>query len=482
MADVDKVTPQEFAKRLKEKYPQYANVEDDRLVQAVLSKYPEYRDHLIGVDTVKTGTISGPPKGIAAVKSKAYTGLDRAENFVGENLPTIGGVLGGVVGLAGGPAGAVTGATLGGAAGRAAGQLREFSKGKVQPSSKDAAIDIGIEGAKQGAMEAGGQLVGTVAKLLKPASREALMGRAMNAATAERNMRPLIREATDELDKTVAMSKVKTPFGGIAEKNVPQTVGDFKRVIEVSQKRLDNEFNIALNPIAGQRTVPVDVANAIKGKITPAMANTPEGLAESRALRNKALQFENKEWTYQQLNDERMRTTARLNAYYKQLSSGNPSMRVHADIAGDKAAEDALKDMLYKKVGQSSGKGQAYIESLKRKQGAMIEMNRQMEKEIERLSNLSLQREGSSFLEKAHVAGYAHPSNLKAGGVTRISPSAFIDPEKAANKAVTKAFAHPSARTAANKTLGVAGAKDMRWIYSMPMRYLFMAKGEEDSQ
>lgn len=40
------VTPQEFAKKIKEKYPQYADVEDSVLVEKILEKYPQYKDQI----------------------------------------------------------------------------------------------------------------------------------------------------------------------------------------------------------------------------------------------------------------------------------------------------------------------------------------------------------------------------------------------------------------------------------------------------
>lgn len=41
-----KVTPQEFAKRTKEKYPEYKDVPDDVLVQKMVEKYPEYKNKI----------------------------------------------------------------------------------------------------------------------------------------------------------------------------------------------------------------------------------------------------------------------------------------------------------------------------------------------------------------------------------------------------------------------------------------------------
>jgi hypothetical protein len=39
-----KLTPAQFAEKLKAKYPQYANIDDVTLVDKVLQKYPQYGD------------------------------------------------------------------------------------------------------------------------------------------------------------------------------------------------------------------------------------------------------------------------------------------------------------------------------------------------------------------------------------------------------------------------------------------------------
>jgi len=41
---IKKLTTQEFAAKIKEKYPSYKDVEDSTLVSKMLEKYPEYSD------------------------------------------------------------------------------------------------------------------------------------------------------------------------------------------------------------------------------------------------------------------------------------------------------------------------------------------------------------------------------------------------------------------------------------------------------
>jgi hypothetical protein len=99
--------------------------------------------------------------------------LNNAVDYGSNLLPAAGGLTGGTVGAAAGPVTAVGGAALGGAAGESARQLVRRAMGwEVPQTSMDAAKDIGVEGAKQGAYEAGGRIVGALGKGLAPKMAE----------------------------------------------------------------------------------------------------------------------------------------------------------------------------------------------------------------------------------------------------------------------------------------------------------------------
>lgn len=103
-------------------------------------------------------------------KASARTWTDTAVDA----LPMAGGALGGIVGGIGGTVaglgvggvpGAIGGATLGGAFGEAGKQLVNRARGQAAPPTMtDAALDIGKEGAIQGAMEGAGQAAMPVVK------------------------------------------------------------------------------------------------------------------------------------------------------------------------------------------------------------------------------------------------------------------------------------------------------------------------------
>jgi len=103
----DKLTASEFAARIKEKYPEYADIDDKELTQKVISKYPEYRDQVdLGIE------LSDVAKGGAAFAA------DIAISEVGRSagIPigaTAGAAIGSVVPVVGTTIGAGVGALLG---------------------------------------------------------------------------------------------------------------------------------------------------------------------------------------------------------------------------------------------------------------------------------------------------------------------------------------------------------------------------------
>lgn len=80
------MTPQDFAAKIKQKYPQYKNVEDIELANRIITKYPEYKDKVdfgMGVQTdtsaqpEQSGAIAGFAKGIGESALGALHGVGR---------------------------------------------------------------------------------------------------------------------------------------------------------------------------------------------------------------------------------------------------------------------------------------------------------------------------------------------------------------------------------------------------------------------
>jgi hypothetical protein len=76
MPDGTQYTPQEFAARIKTKYPAYASIPDDQLVEKVTAKYPQYKAQIkqqagTPIDTKAQGTISAQPSTYEKIKAGA---------------------------------------------------------------------------------------------------------------------------------------------------------------------------------------------------------------------------------------------------------------------------------------------------------------------------------------------------------------------------------------------------------------------------
>ena len=137
----------------------YADIAQDD-PYADIAQAPPLKPHL-GASTDYSNTSAN--EFYENLPSKALSVVKAVPGFIKENLPAVGGVGYGIAGgLVGGPVGAVAGAVLGGGAGEAGKQLINTTQGKGPKTSAEAAEDIAGEGAKQGAYELGGQLIGAV--------------------------------------------------------------------------------------------------------------------------------------------------------------------------------------------------------------------------------------------------------------------------------------------------------------------------------
>ena len=70
------ITPQEFAKKIKEKYPQYANIDDVTLAKKMVEKYPEYSTQVNFVEKKnQNGTVITPKKSGELVPKDGSLGI-----------------------------------------------------------------------------------------------------------------------------------------------------------------------------------------------------------------------------------------------------------------------------------------------------------------------------------------------------------------------------------------------------------------------
>lgn len=75
------ITPQEFAKKIKAKYPQYANIDDVTLAKKMVEKYPEYSSQVTFAEKKNpNGTVSTQKKSGESVPTNGSLGLPSPNN------------------------------------------------------------------------------------------------------------------------------------------------------------------------------------------------------------------------------------------------------------------------------------------------------------------------------------------------------------------------------------------------------------------
>lgn len=396
------------------------------------------------------------------LKSKAEELGAKTRDIAYRSLPAIGGTVGGVLGATGGPITAVGGAVLGGGAGKAAQQLVDYTQGKGPKTSGEAAKQIGTEGLEQGAMEAGGAGIAKVAKMIIPTSRAARIAYGAKAGEIGESFEKLI----PEFDKTIAQSGTK----GV------KSIGDLERIVQETDARLEQEYGMALGPVAQQKVFPQDVADAIR--TLKKEGNTAAEQSYNKIIEKRAREYE-KPWKISGLESNRKDLNKGMKAYFKAAPSDKATkVALDAEEAADREANLALNDMLYSRADTLAGKPKGYFADLKRKQSGLITLQNAVEKNKQALTKASLEESGAPLGERIHQKAYLHP-NLKPGGAIGVTPGVLSTPLEKANTAIQKGFPSTSrkvvnaARTAMGKPLSNAQ------IDALPIRYLFLPEPEK---
>lgn len=107
----DKLSVDEFALKVKEKYPEYANIDNSELAKMVIEKYPEYANQVdLGFTTEDATRFAGGLVADVAIAESARIGGTAAGAAAGSFVPIIGTAVGAAVGyVAGGLTGGATG-------------------------------------------------------------------------------------------------------------------------------------------------------------------------------------------------------------------------------------------------------------------------------------------------------------------------------------------------------------------------------------
>jgi len=226
----EKLTPDAFASRIKEKYPEYADVDNTVLANRIVEKYPEYKDN---VDF-------GPGLG------KIGTGL-ATEVAIGEGAKLAGT-------LAGGPVGYVLGGIAGGVAGSLAAQeiegREDVSWGRVAADTFLNLIPGGLGKAKKG--------VGVLPRLAQEGAKRAAGGAVISATGAQIEKAVEDREllTQDELLTAAAVGGTLGlglgAAGELMKKAYPKFSGKGSQILNDAYEKGDPDAMQVVETVAGE--------------------------------------------------------------------------------------------------------------------------------------------------------------------------------------------------------------------------------------
>lgn len=226
----------------------------------------------------------------------------------------------------------------------------------------------------------------------------------------------------------------------------PQSVGDLVKHVDATLKTLNNEYNVALQPIRQQRIMPTDIARKLLDRANKSnLSMTAAGRAERAALRKAALDFQ-RPWSIEQLDQERMTRYDHRMASKNAVGQMN-AMKSSVDTAIDKIVEDGSKDIVYSELNK------AYpwkdFGDLKGRQSSLLDLKVKLSDQVTKLADAQAMKQGKPFMAKESVTAYAHPTGgvgARLHGLQELLPGG--GPEKAANRAVRQSSGPTTAATA----------------------------------
>ena len=270
-----------------------------------------------------------------------------------------------------------------------------------------------------------------------------------------------LTNAVGETGETVANLKEVLPEieRTVKERGRPTTLGGLRQTLQVTLDRDEIAFQADFDPVRYDRVVPTDIGSRIRQQITPNMSRTAEGIAEKNALLKAAREFDmpKKPWSMEELNLERQRRNASLQAYYDKSSAGQTAAtKSNVEVLIDKSVRDATADYIYDYLAKKNpARGAGYYKALKSRQSALWALRDQVEARIGDLTDKQMADEGKSLGEKIHTHAYAAGGGIRAhvSGLSEAIPGkGALD---YANQATKRAFV-PSMKAQAARGAALA--------------------------
>jgi hypothetical protein len=341
--------------------------------------------------------------------------------------------------------------------GRAAGAETEYlTKGLLAPVG-GAVVAAGREDIAAGhyAAAAGDAVATALNLLMLRSARRAPEEMQLNyLATAAGGERAEIAKAYPDLVKTAAGEMApgaktteelpRRQPRGITKPRGMEEFGmgmeDFRKIVNKTKDRMNAESDVAMAPLKGRKTIPVQIAQKIRGLITPDMDMTPDGRIMKSEIQTAALPYETQEWTYEALDKQRQKSYAR---WHRSERPGYQRAQLDPPSQVDKVVNESIRDLIYPKMDAIAKKSPGYFQNLKDRQSALISLQEQLDEEIPRLQNQTAASLGTGrFREARPEAGIPTTSpGLKRMGLRMAlgpdNPLAF------ASGRVAKGFVRP---------------------------------------
>jgi hypothetical protein len=187
-------------------------------------------------------------------------------------------------------------------------------------------------------------------------------------------------------------------------------------------------------------------------------------------VKDRALTFQQKPWTYGQLAKERIRIGNELNDYYSLTPDGKRLfLSTHPLFEVDKSIADYIRKVTYPEMDRLSGQPLGTTAELQGKRGALISLENQLLDNMEKIYTES--RQGAT--KGMNIGGYATPSGVGVGLHRLPMKLGANDVESQANTKVARAFGH-TLESKARKIASSPGGSEV-WgdnILSLPIRAL----------
>jgi hypothetical protein len=242
------------------------------------------------------------------------------------------------------------------------------------------------------------------------------------------------------VDIPKAVSVARPALMDVAQKvGVPSDIGGLANLTQQALTKLETDFGVKFQPIAGDLVDANPIANAIQAKKIPNPV-TGYDVSYNSAMDRAAADFK-KPLSYGQLNKQRMLAGDRLNPEYNRAPSAQAvKTNIDADIAADRVIQNTTRDMIYGAL-ERKYQGQVpkgYFADLKKQQSSLIDLKDQVKKRAVWESN----EKSMGRKERARAHLYMSSGGHVGGAIGGLNELAF--PEyKAAAKAVKKGLSKP---------------------------------------